>query len=178
MFAHALAVALGLALGMSVLDSTTFAPTDSVAMTVETATSSDPTMELGVAALGILEDMLRENDAPAGFYPYSVFNREALPIGTPVWTNHGDTKCTYWWEKYPSATDTCLTEYFRAKISGVTTFPWLGERLYFYEVEFEPLSPQDDYRTEREAEFDGAMEGYNLPPEVAAFSKYFIQLNW
>ncbi len=83
---------------------------------------------------------------PAGTYPYAAFEKQHLPIGTPVWVNVGITECAFsnvWVgrSETPSVEEKCFGSgrdaYRRATIVGVVSL----DGMLHYELAIEgPLS--------------------------------------
>lgn len=116
-----------------------------------------------------------------GMYPYTVFERRPLAVGTPVWANIGDNRCAYA-EQYPSAKDECFEQrsYQEARIVEIFVFRGRADdvRRYAYRVEFERTGANPDRGPQRAAFLDEAYTIYNLLERWAEWSRHFILLNW
>jgi hypothetical protein len=124
-----------------------------------------------------------------GSYPIMLAGNKPLAVGTHVWTNIGDGPCTYSRSNrnWPLANRECFTggkvsaEYHRAVIKKMYLHRGGTEAVWVYTVEYidMPLEPVGDYgNITRDASFDDGFKFFNLPPDLAAWSQFFIRTNW
>ena len=153
---------------------------------------------LGFAAVAKAQDKV-------GAYPYNVFEKKPLKVGTSVWVNVGDNDCAYRnkWTRgnfqypLPNAADDCFVKgsYVKAKVVAVYSTVWEGYVLpitkdgktklaripeWWYRVEiFFPPSPDgDNSPIYWSARMDRAYTFYNLPAQWKGYSNYLVLLNW
>lgn len=132
-----------------------------------------------------------QNNPDIGTYPIMFITNKPLAVGTPVWANIGDNSCAYNRnQRWPIGNRHCFEsdgrfppDYQKARIKSVElTRIWKNKSVYTYTVEFVEIYLDPPFisgeKLTRKAYLDDAMKFYNLPPDLASYSQYFVLLNW